>query len=141
MKIVSRMPSTRETFIDLIVFSHEVSCWPDFPRRPRVWHILNTFPEAFTFTKSGPMSRKSTSQHPPSLISDPTEAIRARAHAIWIEEGRPEGRDREHWARAEQEVSKLRTNGATHSKATATRASAPAKSSGSDSKVKKSRSK
>ena len=30
--------------------------------------------------------------------------IASRAHAIWEEEGRPDGRDREHWARAEREV-------------------------------------
>jgi len=32
------------------------------------------------------------------------ERIRERAHAIWIEEGCPEGRDQEHWLRAEQEM-------------------------------------
>ena len=30
--------------------------------------------------------------------------IKARAHAIWEEEGRPEGRDREHWQRAEAKI-------------------------------------
>src|SRR5437763_1846772 len=30
--------------------------------------------------------------------------IRQRAHQIWEEEGRPEGRDREHWVRASREV-------------------------------------
>ncbi|MBV9704011.1 MAG: DUF2934 domain-containing protein, partial [Methylobacteriaceae bacterium] len=28
---------------------------------------------------------------------DIEDRIRARAHQIWEEEGRPEGRDREHW--------------------------------------------
>lgn len=32
------------------------------------------------------------------------ERIRARAYALWIEEGRPDGRDREHWERAEREL-------------------------------------
>ncbi|MCB1352791.1 MAG: DUF2934 domain-containing protein [Rhodobacteraceae bacterium] len=32
------------------------------------------------------------------------EQIRARAHSIWEEEGRPEGRSEEHWHRARQEV-------------------------------------
>lgn len=32
------------------------------------------------------------------------ERVRERAHAIWIEEGCPEGRDQEHWLRAEQEM-------------------------------------
>ncbi|MBV8568725.1 MAG: DUF2934 domain-containing protein [Methylobacteriaceae bacterium] len=35
---------------------------------------------------------------------DIEDRIRARAHQIWEEEGRPEGRDREHWERAEREV-------------------------------------
>jgi Protein of unknown function (DUF2934) len=30
--------------------------------------------------------------------------IRARAHAIWIEEGKPEGRRLEHWERARREL-------------------------------------
>ena len=29
--------------------------------------------------------------------------VRDRAYAIWREEGQPEGKDREHWLRAEQE--------------------------------------
>ncbi len=32
------------------------------------------------------------------------DGIRRRAYAIWEEEGRPEGRDEEHWARAEAEA-------------------------------------
>jgi hypothetical protein len=32
------------------------------------------------------------------------QAIRERAYAIWEEEGRPDGRDREHWLRAEAEI-------------------------------------
>lgn len=38
------------------------------------------------------------------MASDIEERIRARAHAIWEEEGRPEGRAEEHWARATREV-------------------------------------
>ena len=30
--------------------------------------------------------------------------IKARAYQIWMEEGQPEGKDREHWVRAKQEV-------------------------------------
>ena len=30
--------------------------------------------------------------------------IRERAHAIWEQEGRPEGREQQHWSQAEQEV-------------------------------------
>jgi hypothetical protein len=32
------------------------------------------------------------------------EKIRARAHQIWEREGRPEGRDEQHWAQAEHEI-------------------------------------
>jgi hypothetical protein len=31
------------------------------------------------------------------------EQIRKRAHEIWEQEGRPEGKEREHWERAERE--------------------------------------
>jgi hypothetical protein len=34
---------------------------------------------------------------------DRWNAIRERAYLIWIEEGRPEGRDLKHWAAAERE--------------------------------------
>jgi hypothetical protein len=32
------------------------------------------------------------------------KAIRERAYHIWEEEGRPHGRDREHWERASREI-------------------------------------
>jgi hypothetical protein len=32
------------------------------------------------------------------------ERIRRRAHEIWEQEGRPEGRDQEHWAQASREI-------------------------------------
>lgn len=32
------------------------------------------------------------------------EQIRQRAHAIWEQEGRPHGREQEHWERAEREL-------------------------------------
>jgi len=32
------------------------------------------------------------------------DQIRARAHQIWIEEGKPDGRDKEHWLRARWEL-------------------------------------
>jgi hypothetical protein len=32
------------------------------------------------------------------------QRIRERAHQIWEDQGRPEGRDQEHWSRAEQEI-------------------------------------
>jgi Protein of unknown function (DUF2934) len=33
------------------------------------------------------------------------QAIREGAYAIWEEEGRPDGRDLDHWRRAELEIS------------------------------------
>jgi Protein of unknown function (DUF2934) len=32
------------------------------------------------------------------------EKVRERAHRIWVDEGRPHGRDVEHWLRAKWEV-------------------------------------
>ena len=34
------------------------------------------------------------------MMADTEQRIRERAHQIWEEEGRPEGREREHWERA-----------------------------------------
>ena len=42
---------------------------------------------------------------------DREELIRERAHAIWEEEGRPEGKDRQHWARATAEVDATEAGG------------------------------
>jgi hypothetical protein len=43
--------------------------------------------------------------HSPSSLPPPThEQITQRAHRLWIEAGRPEGRDREHWAEAERQL-------------------------------------
>lgn len=38
------------------------------------------------------------------MQDDRETRIRERAHAIWEEEGRPEGQKREHWERAAAEV-------------------------------------
>ena len=38
------------------------------------------------------------------MILDNDALIRRRAYEIWELEGRPEGRDKEHWFRAAQEV-------------------------------------
>ena len=35
---------------------------------------------------------------------DREQRIRARAHAIWEREGRPEGRENEHWRLASEEI-------------------------------------
>lgn len=37
------------------------------------------------------------------MADEREEQIRDRAYRIWQEEGEPEGREQEHWARAEQE--------------------------------------
>lgn len=38
------------------------------------------------------------------MNNDREEQIRARAHQIWEEEGRPEGREQEHWSKAAREM-------------------------------------
>ena len=38
------------------------------------------------------------------MQDDRETLIRDRAHAIWEEEGQPEGRDRAHWERAAAEI-------------------------------------
>ncbi len=46
-------------------------------------------------TSAGSATRKSD-----KMKSFDEQTIQARAYLIWIEEGRPEGRDVEHWLRA-----------------------------------------
>lgn len=60
-------------------------------------------------------------------ISD--EAIRERAYHIWLREGRPHGRDFEHWVQAQVELEAERHagNGARKVKAPAPRAAAAVK--------------
>jgi hypothetical protein len=38
------------------------------------------------------------------MDTDRNELIKQRAYAIWEQEGRPHGRDEEHWKRALQEM-------------------------------------
>ncbi len=49
-------------------------------------------------TTAGSATRKSG-----KMQSFDEQAIQARAYLIWIEEGRPDGRDVEHWLRACEE--------------------------------------
>jgi hypothetical protein len=35
-----------------------------------------------------------------TIEPDPHDLVRTRAYLLWVEEGRPEGRDVEHWHRA-----------------------------------------
>jgi hypothetical protein len=37
-------------------------------------------------------------------MSDHEQQVRERAHRLWEEAGRPEGRDAEFWERAEREI-------------------------------------
>lgn len=37
------------------------------------------------------------------MAQDRDALVRERAHAIWLEEGRPEGQAEQHWSRAETE--------------------------------------
>lgn len=37
-------------------------------------------------------------------MSDREQKIRERAHQIWLDEGRPVGREEEHWRRASEEI-------------------------------------
>jgi hypothetical protein len=40
------------------------------------------------------------------------DQIRIRAHELWESEGRPHGRDHDHWVKAEQELDAAAPNGA-----------------------------
>ncbi|MFT3973992.1 MAG: DUF2934 domain-containing protein [Amaricoccus sp.] len=37
-------------------------------------------------------------------MAGPRESVQGRAYSIWEDEGRPEGRDLEHWLQAERET-------------------------------------
>lgn len=39
------------------------------------------------------------------MDQDRDERIRKRAHEIWEQEGRPDGKEQDHWERAERELS------------------------------------
>jgi len=39
------------------------------------------------------------------MVRDRDQRVRERAYRIWEEEGQPEGRQEEHWRRAETEIS------------------------------------
>jgi Protein of unknown function (DUF2934) len=56
-----------------------------------------------TSKKKGPAA--SSDGSPTIRLAGPDERlIRERAYGIWIEEGRPHGRDLAHWQRAHQEL-------------------------------------
>jgi hypothetical protein len=41
--------------------------------------------------------------------TDLEQRIRVRAYELWLEEGKPEGKDKGHWERAQAEIEKLAT--------------------------------
>lgn len=58
--------------------------------------------------RKGKTARQATHETVGRRIDSPTagrqEEIRKRAYALWEKEGRPEGRHRDHWTRAEHEL-------------------------------------
>ncbi len=38
------------------------------------------------------------------MTGDRQQKVRARAHALWLEAGQPDGKAQAHWAQAEQEI-------------------------------------
>jgi hypothetical protein len=52
-------------------------------------------------TAAIPKPQRASRRRKPALDE---QAVRERAYLIWIEEGRPEGRHVEHWARARGEL-------------------------------------
>jgi hypothetical protein len=52
------------------------------------------------------MKRKTAQPPPPASLPPAThEQVTQRAHRLWIESGRPEGRDGKFWAEAERQLS------------------------------------
>ena len=83
------------------------------------------------------------------MDQDHQERIRQRAHEIWESEGRPQGRDADHWSRAEEELKNQMGNDqpaqetepqlaqtAKPARARATRATKTAKASATDEPAK-----
>lgn len=66
--------------------------------------VADTFPAsdpiAVQTPEPAPTGTAVAAAEPPSLM----ERVRERAHRLWEEEGRPEGREAEHWHRAEAEI-------------------------------------
>jgi hypothetical protein len=63
-------------------------------------------PEAQELAEAEAIGRSHIAEEDPAVHRDYHERIKARAHEIWEGEGRPHGRDREHWQQAEAEVKK-----------------------------------
>lgn len=56
----------------------------------------------FLRMKSNKLPRATTT--PPKSLPATREQIEALAHAIWVDRGRPEGRDLDHWLEAERQL-------------------------------------
>jgi Protein of unknown function (DUF2934) len=54
--------------------------------------------------KAAPASSHVSSPAIESVSQPDEDRIRERAHSIWVEEGRPHGRDLAHWERARHEL-------------------------------------
>jgi Protein of unknown function (DUF2934) len=61
-------------------------------------------PEARDFAEAEAAGRRHTAEEDPAVHRSHHETIRARAYESWEQEGRPHGRDREHWHQAETEM-------------------------------------
>jgi hypothetical protein len=63
-------------------------------------------PEAQQLADAEAIGRSHMAEEDPAVHRDYHEKVKTRAHEIWESEGRPHGRDREHWQQAEAEVKK-----------------------------------
>ena len=79
----------------------------------RVFFHLNTMPRTIHRTASQPSAAPLLAAHDREVITEPLnripgglppEAVAAYAYHIWEQEGRPVGRDREHWLQAEAQL-------------------------------------
>lgn len=69
-----------------------------------IWRGKGKSPDTRTVDPNEPFQDMPTSPADPTMSAVDEDRIRERAHEIWQEEGRPEGRADEHWRRAEGEL-------------------------------------
>src|SRR3546814_2105870 len=58
-----------------------------------------------------PISSASPFRHEGSMNTGKEEKIRQRAYEIWQREGRPSGRDQDHWSQAQAEITREEREG------------------------------
>jgi hypothetical protein len=63
---------------------------------------------------------------PTKRTATPQAKIRARAHELWVQQGRPEGQHLEHWQQAEAELAGKKSAGPRQRTATKPAAAKPA---------------